>query len=333
MRLGSATSWSRRVGVAAQVGDRAVERGGDRVEAAEQEQEAHVEHLLVGHALAVDLAVGEPAEQVVAGPGPPVGDDLAEEVVDGQGRAPADHARPPRGRAASGWRSCGRMMSSFHAEHRVELVERQIAQLQEDRAGQRHRQLGVEVAGATLDEPVDELVDQAAHLLVERDEVAGAQVRVHHPAVLDVVGRVDLQRQQRPLLPDVDGRDVGAEDLRVLEGELHVLVAADQVGVRHLQHRGDGHLVAQRLVERDRIGRHLGRVGVGRADLGAHVAGGGGHEAVAPAAVAREVGDGEVEQVRRVGPRDGVGLRRAAARRARAPPGSTVSGQVESAWG
>ncbi len=49
------------------------------------------------------------------------------------------------------------------------------------------------------------VVDESPHLLVEGDEVACAQLRIHDPAVLGVVGRVDLQRDQRAVLADVDG--------------------------------------------------------------------------------------------------------------------------------
>jgi hypothetical protein len=53
------------VGVLGQVGEHAVEGGGDGVEAGDEEQEADVEDLVAGQAHAVDLGGEELAEQVV----------------------------------------------------------------------------------------------------------------------------------------------------------------------------------------------------------------------------------------------------------------------------
>jgi len=54
-----------RIGMLRQVGEDAVERGGDRVEPGDQEEEADVEDLLVGEAVALLLRSEEVAEQVV----------------------------------------------------------------------------------------------------------------------------------------------------------------------------------------------------------------------------------------------------------------------------
>ena len=53
------------LGVLGQEGEHAVERGGDRVEAGDQEEEADVEDVLAGEAVALDLGVEEVREQVV----------------------------------------------------------------------------------------------------------------------------------------------------------------------------------------------------------------------------------------------------------------------------
>ena len=55
------------LGVLGQEGEHAVERGRDRVEPGDEEEEADVEDVLAGEPVALDLGVEEVREQVVPG--------------------------------------------------------------------------------------------------------------------------------------------------------------------------------------------------------------------------------------------------------------------------
>ena len=107
-----------------------------------------------------------------------------------------------------------------------EVRLRQTHQRDEERRGQRSREVFVEVALAPVDEPVDHLVDQLAHLGLELRHLAWRELRVEQPSVLRVVGRVDRQRDQWHLVADL--HDVlRREHLGMLEGPHEVLVARE----------------------------------------------------------------------------------------------------------
>ena len=126
----------------------------------------------------------------------------------------------------------------------------------------------MEVARTSSGETVDDLVDQLAGVGFERCDLARAELGIHQPAVLGVVRRIDLQRDERAILADVDGDQIRREDLGMPERELHVLVPADDVrSFDALEHR-DRTVLAQRGVERHRLGRDLGTVRVGLALVG-----------------------------------------------------------------
>ena len=147
----------------------------------------------------------------------------------------------------------------LHGEEGVELVHGQAEQGEEDLRGERDGELLGEVHLAPLDEPVDEVVHEVRDLLVHGGHLARGEDRVEQLAELLVLRRVDLQRDHRPLVLEVDGIDVGGEDLGVPKGEVDVLLAREEdarVGADvHGHHR---HFVPQHLVRRLRVGRHVG---------------------------------------------------------------------------
>ncbi len=71
------------LGVLRQEGEHAVERGGDRVESRDQKEEADVEDVLAGEAVALHFGVEEVREEVVAPLDLTLVEDLVEVVVDG----------------------------------------------------------------------------------------------------------------------------------------------------------------------------------------------------------------------------------------------------------
>ena len=81
-RRGRSTSWRRCSGCSREEREEARERVGDGVEAGDEEQEADVEDLLAGEALAVDLGVEELGEDVVLRVGEPLVEDRVEVRVD-----------------------------------------------------------------------------------------------------------------------------------------------------------------------------------------------------------------------------------------------------------
>ena len=74
------------LGVLDQVAEDAVEGGGHRVEAGDEEEEADVEDVLAGELVPLDLGVEEAAEDVVLTLQLPLVEDLVEVGVDGVGR-------------------------------------------------------------------------------------------------------------------------------------------------------------------------------------------------------------------------------------------------------
>ena len=121
---GSSTMPLPLLGVLGEVGEHAVERGGHRVEPGDEEQEADVEDLLAGQPVAVDLAVEEAAEDVVAPLGLALVEHALEVVVDRGGR------RPLVGDASSALfhGGAGDLVGSddavLHGQERRQLVER-----------------------------------------------------------------------------------------------------------------------------------------------------------------------------------------------------------------
>jgi len=174
------------------VGDHAIERRRDGVEAPEDEQEPEVEQLLVGHPLAVDLTLREAREQVVARVGAPVGDDVLEVRVDGLTRFVPFRGQPVE--VVEQLRVAHLRPDDvvLPSEELLEVLVGQPAHLDEHRAGERHRELRVEVARAFCRELVDELVGQRPDTFLPRCHLPRRELWVHHPAELHVLGRIDL---------------------------------------------------------------------------------------------------------------------------------------------
>jgi hypothetical protein len=105
------------------------------------------------------------------------------------------------------------------------------------------------------DEAVDEVVDQLGHRLLEQRHLLGGEDRVEDLAVLLVLRRVDLQRDERADVAEVDGRHVRREDLGVTKRLLDLGPPGQQHADAVDGHDGRG--LAQRLEHRLRVGRHL----------------------------------------------------------------------------
>jgi hypothetical protein len=207
-----------RLGMLGQVAEEAVERRRDRVEAGDQEQEADVEHVLPGEAVAVDLDVQEVAEEVVSrlALARPLVEHPLEVGVDLIGRLPlvrlglgvaerlADHVVGPD-------------RPVLHPQEPGKLVPRQAEHPQEDLRRERHRELPGEVDLVVVDEPVDQGVDEPRHRRLQRLHAGRGEQRVEDLPVRPVVGRVDLQRDQRTLGLQVVRRHVRREHVGVAQ--------------------------------------------------------------------------------------------------------------------
>ena len=96
--------------------------------------------------------------------------------------------------------------------------------------------------------PVDHLVHQLGDGRFARGHLARREQRVEDAAVLRVLGRVDLQRDQRPHVAEVDGIHVRREHVGALERHLDVGETAEHHrSCGRPEHRGR---LAQRLVHR-----------------------------------------------------------------------------------
>ena len=134
-------------------------------------------------------------------------------------------------------------------EELVKVFEWKSEQLEEHRARQWDREFLVEVAPAAVGEAVDDLVHQRADGRFARGHLPRREERVEDAAVLRVVGRVDLQRDQRPHIAEVDGIHVRREHVGALERHLDVREATENHGSfrSRPEHRGR---LAQHLVHR-----------------------------------------------------------------------------------
>ena len=236
------------LGVLRQEGEHAIERGGDRVESRDQEEEADVEDVLAAEPVAFHFGVEEVREEVVAPLDLALVEDLVEVVVDGV----RDHLLVV-GRL---WRPVelpGHVVRAddavLHGEEAVELFEGQAQQGEEDLGGEGDGEFLGEVHLPPVDEAVDELVHQSRDLVVQERHLARREERVEQLAELLVLGRVDLQGDHGPLVLEVDRVHVGGEDLRVTQG-LHDLFLArqqDPPGARRHVDGHDRHVVAQQL--------------------------------------------------------------------------------------
>ena len=124
------------------------------------------------------------------------------------------------------------------------MFQREPEQPQEHGAGQRHGELGNELAGPPVDERVDQLVDQLGDVGFELGHPARGEVRVEQDPVFLVVRRVDLQRDHGPVIakPPHGFTELGGEDQRAAQDAINV------VRTRNQDHRASLPLVHLKLV-------------------------------------------------------------------------------------
>ena len=115
----------------------------------------------------------------------------------------------------------------------------------------------VEVTLAPIGEPVDRLVHQLGDEWLPSGHLPRSEQRVEDPAVLRMLGRIDLQRNQRADVAQIDRVHVRREQLGVLERHLDVGEAAQHHRPRRPEHRGR---FTQRLVHRLRLSETRCRV-------------------------------------------------------------------------
>ena len=115
----------------------------------------------------------------------------------------------------------------LHREELVEILEGQSHQLEEDRAGHRHGQLGVQVAASFAGELVDDAVEELDHLLFECRHRTRCEERVEDPPVLHVLRGVDLKRDERPNVAELDRLRARREHGWRPQSRLDVLAASD----------------------------------------------------------------------------------------------------------
>ena len=92
-----------------------------------------------------------------------------------------------------------------------------------------------EVALAARLELVDEVVDARGDVVLDRVHLARGEDRVEDLAVLEVAGRVDAQRDERPHVAELE-EALRREHLGVLERGLHRAPAGDHVHAGHGLH-------------------------------------------------------------------------------------------------
>ena len=110
----------------------------------------------------------------------------------------------------------------------------------------------VEIAFAPIGEAVDHLVHQLGDLWFTAGHLARSEQRIEDATVLGVLGRVDLQRDQRSHVAEVDRVHIRREQFGVLQRHLDVGEAAeDNRRLRRAKHR---RRLAQCLVHRLRLG-------------------------------------------------------------------------------
>jgi len=91
----------------------------------------------------------------------------------------------------------------------VEVFQRQAEQLQKDGARKGYREFGVEVAFAPIGEAVDHLVHQLGDAWFTPGHLPRREQGIEDATVLRVFGWVDLQRDQRSHVAEVDRIHVG----------------------------------------------------------------------------------------------------------------------------
>lgn len=168
--------------------------------------------LMAGELVAFDLASQEQAEQVVLWFSEPLVEHGVEVGIDRvRGRLlHGDGLGAPVRRPAD---VVGADHPVLHAQKDVEVLDRQSEKDEEDLGGEQGREFGGEVDAGSVAEAIDEGVGEVRDRLLQLGHLAGCEQRVEELSVLLVVGRVDLERDERPDVLQVDGRHVRRKQL------------------------------------------------------------------------------------------------------------------------
>ena len=174
-------------------------------------------------------------------------------VVDGALEVVVDLLRHPR-RGVVAAVVAGVALRTDHTvlplQELVQVFQRQTEQLQKHGARQGHGELFMEVAFAAIGEAVDHLVHQLGDAWFTSGHLPRGEQRIEDAAVLRMLGRVDLQWNQRPHVAQIDGIHVRRKQFGVLERHLDIGQAAEDDRLRRPEHRGR---LTQRLVHRLRL--------------------------------------------------------------------------------
>ena len=147
--------------------------------------------------LAPDLGGEEVAQQVVLRRGLALVEDAVEVVVELLRRLQLEGARlgAVHRHAKDVERSADAVL---HGDEAPRLVEGQAEQREEHLGGERDRELLREVDLGLIDESVDQVIDEALDWFGEALHPLRGEHRVHDLAELLVLGRIDLQGDERP---------------------------------------------------------------------------------------------------------------------------------------
>ena len=103
---------------------------------------------------------------------------------------------------SAGVAPCGRMAASLNSRKSSIMSVGQAHELEEDPRRQRHAERLVELDLGLIDEPVDQLVGDVGDMRLEVRDDPRREQRIEQLAVLRVLGAVDLQRDERSLVPE-----------------------------------------------------------------------------------------------------------------------------------
>ena len=210
------------LGISGQPQPYVVERREDRVEAADEQEHDEAEDLRRAHRPAVHRRVDDTADHVLVRVLRLLGDHFLE--------VGADHAH--------GFRHDGaivRMEQIDRPLHEgVALVLGQAHQVEKHRYRQRSAEIGGELAFALGDDLVDQIVGHVTDLAFEREHALGREHRFEDRAVLAVVRRIDLDRDEVEIVIRIarEGRRaLVGEDVRMAQHEHGMLVLKQMPGV------------------------------------------------------------------------------------------------------
>lgn len=207
-------------------------------------EEADVEDVVLGQPFAIDLRGQEPRDDVVSGALGALVDERAEVVVDLESRPHHDVV------AVLTFELVAVEDAVAQAQEHAQLLLGQTHQAEEHRRREDLGEFLGEVALAAVDESVDEPVDPTRDVGLLLVHATRCEEGVEDLAVLRVVRRVDVERDQAADVAETQV-DLGREQLVMPEHELGdaSLEAQCQVACVH-KADGLGHLLVARLRRR-----------------------------------------------------------------------------------